>query len=70
MQRDSRIFVAGHRGLAGSAVARAEKSYPAEFIYQNLAIQTKVIDKAKRAGVRGASKASGVVDSSLELSTS
>jgi GDP-L-fucose synthase len=101
MQRDSRIFIAGHRGLAGSAIARAlqgrgygnlilktrsevdltdraavralfererpeyvflaaakaggilvNRSYPAEFIYQNLAIQTNVIDESKRAGVK------------------
>lgn len=100
MQRDSRIYVAGHRGLAGSAIARvlsgrgcqrlilrtreeldltdraavrgffgserpqyvflaaaraggilANKNYPAEFIYQNLAIQTNVIDEARRSGI-------------------
>jgi len=100
MQRESRVYVAGHRGLAGSAIARAlssrgyerlifrtraeldltdraavreffgrekpqhvflaaaraggilaNKSYPAEFIYQNLAIQTNVIDEARRSGV-------------------
>jgi GDP-L-fucose synthase len=101
MQRDSRIYVAGHRGLAGSAIARAlaargyrsivlrmhheleltdraavkafferenpeyvflaaakaggilaNKTLPAEFIYQNLAIQTNVIDLAWRSGVK------------------
>ena len=95
----SKIYVAGHRGLAGSALVRelkrkgygnlvtrthaeldltdalavrkffgAEKpdvvflaaakvggifanaSYPADFIYQNLAIQTNVIEEARRAG--------------------
>jgi GDP-L-fucose synthase len=98
---DSRIFVAGHRGLAGSAIVRAlqrhgyrhlltrthaeldladphavraffaaekpdavflaaakvggihaNNTYPADFIGQNLAIQTSVIDAAWRAGVR------------------
>jgi GDP-L-fucose synthase len=101
MKPDSRIYVAGHRGLAGSALVRrlqakgyrniltrthaeldlidahavqrffaAEKpdvvflaaakvggilandSYPADFIYQNLAIQTNVIQEAYKAGVR------------------
>jgi GDP-L-fucose synthase len=100
MHRDSRIYVAGHRGLAGSAIARmlssrgyqrlilrtraeldltdrtavrdffkrekpqhvflaaakaggilANKTYPADFIYQNLAIQTNVIDEARHSGV-------------------
>jgi GDP-L-fucose synthase len=99
MKRASKIYVAGHRGLAGSALARelkrkgyenlvtrthaeldltdapavrdffqrerpevvflaaakvggilANASYPADFIYQNLAIQTNVIDEARRAG--------------------
>lgn len=101
MNRESRIFVAGHRGLAGSAIVRrlmelgysnlvmrthaelelvdraavdgffsserpdavilaaakvggilANSSYPADFLYQNLAIQTNVIDAAYRSGVR------------------
>ena len=92
MQRDSRIYVAGHRGLVGSALMRkleeggysnlitrtraelnltsrdevrqffmqekpeyvflaaakvggihANNTYPADFIYQNLVIQTNVI---------------------------
>ena len=100
MQPQSRIYVAGHRGLAGSAITRAlkgkgygnlllrpraeldltdrgavraffererpeyvflaaaraggilaNKSFPAEFIYQNLAIQTNVIDEARRSSV-------------------
>ena len=100
MNRTSRIYVAGHRGLAGSALVRelerkgygnvvtrthaeldltdaaavraffqkerpevvflaaakvggilANASYPADFIYQNLAIQTNVIEEARRAGV-------------------
>ena len=94
------IFVAGHRGLVGSAICRrlqkdsaavvtasrdqvdlksrsavdaffasneieqvylaaakvggihANDTYPAEFIYENLAIQTNVIDAAWRAGVK------------------
>ncbi|MDE1947004.1 MAG: GDP-L-fucose synthase [Burkholderiales bacterium] len=101
MQSDSRIHVAGHRGLVGSAIVRrlqaaghtnlllrthaeldlgdaratrefyererpeyvflaaakvggivANNRYPAEFIHDNLAIQTSVIDAAWRAGVR------------------
>ena len=101
MTPESRVFVAGHRGLAGSALLRrleakgyrnlvtrshaeldlidaravreffaeekpqavflaaakvggilANDSYPADFIYQNLAIQTNVIEEARRAGVR------------------
>ena len=94
-----RVWVAGHRGMVGSAVARrlakedvetlfversqldltrqsqvdewlhamrpdviviaaakvggifANSSYPADFIYQNLAIETNIIDGAHRAGV-------------------
>jgi GDP-L-fucose synthase len=98
---DARIYVAGHRGLAGSALARqlrahgctnlivrahgeldltdqvavrnffqrerpeyvfvaagkvggimANNTYPAEFIAENLAIQTNVIHEAWRVGVR------------------
>ena len=101
MQPDSRIYVAGHRGLAGSAIQRqltarghrniiarthveldltdahavrrffesehpeyvflaaakvggilANDTYPAEFIRQNLAIQTNVIHEAWRVGVK------------------
>ncbi|HWA38094.1 MAG TPA: GDP-L-fucose synthase [Burkholderiales bacterium] len=101
MRPDSRIYVAGHRGLAGSAIVRrleaqgyrnllkrthaeldlidaaavnaffarekpqvvllaaakvggilANDTYPADFIYQNLAIQTNVIEAAFRAGVQ------------------
>jgi len=97
----AKIYVAGHRGLAGSALVRrleaagyrilikrsraeldltdqvsvrkffqtekpeyvflaaakvggivANKSYPAEFIQQNIAIQSNVIDEAWKAGVR------------------
>src|SRR3954471_4333279 len=100
MSPDSKIYVAGHRGLAGSAILRrlaargyrnivtrthaeldlvdqpavrkffrqekpdivflaagkvggilANNTYPAEFIQQNLAIETNVIDEAYRAGV-------------------
>ncbi len=100
MKFDSTIFVAGHRGLVGSAIVRrlesagftnlilrthaqvdlrnqsqtqrffeaeqpeyvflaaakvggilANSSYPAEFIHDNLAIQTNVIDAAYRNGV-------------------
>src|SRR5438093_1606150 len=100
MDKTSRIFVAGHRGLVGSAIRRrlgqegygnlilrtpneldlrdaaavrgffnqerpeyvflaaakvggilANSSRPAEFIYDNLAIQTNVIDAAYRSGV-------------------
>jgi GDP-L-fucose synthase len=98
---DTRIHVAGHRGLAGSALVRAltargyrnlivrthaevdledaravralyaaekpdvvvlaaarvggilaNETYPADFIRQNLALQTAVIDEAHRAGVQ------------------
>jgi GDP-L-fucose synthase len=101
MERDARIFVAGHRGLVGSAILRrleclgytnlllktlaevdlrrqsdveslfaaerpayvflaaakvggilANSAYPAELIYDNLAIQTNVIDAAHRFGTR------------------
>jgi GDP-L-fucose synthase len=101
IERDSRIFVAGHRGLVGSAIVRAlERAghhnvltiprqhldlrdqsgvrdwfareqpefvfvasakvggihandvYPAEFLYDNLAIQNNVIDAAYRNGVQ------------------
>src|SRR5262245_54433907 len=100
METTSRIFVAGHRGLVGSAICRrlrmhgyghvitrtreeldlrdsaavrslfaaeqpeyvflaaarvggilANSSRPAEFIHDNLAIQTNVIDAAYRSGV-------------------
>jgi GDP-L-fucose synthase len=101
MERDARIFVAGHKGLVGGAVVRrlaaggfenlvlrdhgaldladpaaveaffadtaidyvflcaakvggilANKTYPADFIRENLRIQTNVIDGAWRHGVR------------------
>ncbi|GIW56594.1 MAG: GDP-L-fucose synthase [Nitrospiraceae bacterium] len=101
MDRDSRIYVAGHRGLVGSAIVRAlraagyrnvltrtrqeldltnqaavyrffdeerphyvflaaakvggilaNSTYPADFIRENLLIQTNVIDAAYRSGVR------------------
>jgi GDP-L-fucose synthase len=85
---DDRIFVAGHRGMAGSAICRAlqgagyhqiltasraeldllnplvvlaaamvggiaaNNSYPADFLLDNLKIQTNVIETAWRAGVK------------------
>ena len=101
MQHDSRIYVAGHRGLVGSALVRqlsakgyrnllvrthaeldltdqsavrnffaqekpeyvflaaarvggihANNTFPAEFIHQNLAIQTNVIHESWRSGVK------------------
>ncbi|MDP1633554.1 MAG: GDP-L-fucose synthase [Gallionellaceae bacterium] len=101
MNKDSKVFVAGHRGLVGSALMRqlearghtnlitrthaeldlteqaavrdffeqekpeyvllaaakvggihANNTYPAEFIRQNLAIQTNVIHEAWRSGVK------------------
>ena len=101
METDSRIYVAGHRGLAGSAIGRrlhsggytnlvirtheeldltnqiatqtffkseqpeyvflaaaklggilANETHPAEFIHQNLAIQTNIMHEAWRAGVK------------------
>jgi GDP-L-fucose synthase len=100
MKPESKIYVAGHRGLAGSALVRqlerkgygnllvrtraeldltdaalvgeffarekpqvvflaaakvggilANQTYPADFIYQNLAIQANVIQAARRTGV-------------------
>src|SRR5260221_13104755 len=102
MSPDSKIYIAGHRGLAGSAIVRrlrargyrnivmrshaeldliekdqvrqflrrekpeivllaagkvggivANNSYPAEFIYQNLAIEANVVDEASRPAVHG-----------------
>lgn len=101
MSPDSKIYVAGHRGLAGSAIVRrlrakgyanivmrsraeldltdaasvrtffrlekpevvflaagmvggilANNTYPAQFIYENLAIEANVIDSAYRAGAK------------------
>jgi GDP-L-fucose synthase len=101
MRKNSKIFVAGHSGLVGSAICRclrdhgytniiarthieldlqcqadveaffeaqtpehvflaaasvggilANSTYPAEFIYQNLAIQTNVIHASWKAGVK------------------
>ena len=101
MGSDSKIFVAGHKGLVGSAIVRhleaegftnivtadrrqvdltnlnavrmffmleqpeyvflaaakvggilANRDYPAEFIYDNLMIQTNIIDAAYRNGVK------------------
>ena len=101
MTPESRVYVAGHRGLAGSALLRrlqakgyrnlvvrthaeleltdqravraffeaerpdvvflaaakvggilANNTYPADFIAQNLAIQTNVMEEARRAGVK------------------
>jgi GDP-L-fucose synthase len=101
MEKDAKIYVAGHRGLVGSAIMRclaaggydnvvtrthaeldltsqaavrdffeqerpeyvflaaakvggilANNTYPAEFIHQNLAIQTNVIHESWRAGVK------------------
>jgi GDP-L-fucose synthase len=101
VQRSDKVYVAGHRGLAGSALVRrlraagfenlvlrthaeldlidqgavrrffeqerpdhvliaaarvggilANNSYPAEFAYNNLAIQTNVIHQAWKAGVK------------------
>jgi GDP-L-fucose synthase len=101
MEKDSRIFVAGHRGLVGSAIRRglerrgysnlllrthsdldladreavrtffqhqrpeyvflaaakvggilANDTYPADFIHDNLEIQTNVIDASYRSGVK------------------
>jgi len=101
MDKDAKIYVAGHRGLVGSALMRrlaacghtnfltrshaaldlidqraveaffgehkpeyvflaaarvggiyANNTYPAEFIYQNLAVQVNVLEAAHRHGVR------------------
>ncbi len=101
MRPESRIYVAGHRGLVGSAIVRrleqagyrniivrthvqadltdqpavsrlfeserpeyvflaaakvggilANNTYPADFIFQNLAIQTNIIHESYRAGVK------------------
>jgi GDP-L-fucose synthase len=102
MEKTSKIYIAGHRGLVGSAILRrlqsenytnlitrthkeldlirqtdvedfftkehpeyvflaaakvggiwANKTYPADFIYNNLAIQTNVIHAAWKTGVKG-----------------
>jgi GDP-L-fucose synthase len=101
MKRDAKIYVAGHRGMVGSAIVRklqeyeytnlvlrdhavldltdakatqrffdearpdyvfvaaarvggvlANSTFPADFLFQNLAIQTNVIQSAYRAGVK------------------
>ncbi|MBP6931165.1 MAG: NAD-dependent epimerase/dehydratase family protein, partial [Candidatus Pacebacteria bacterium] len=101
MQKDSKIYVAGHRGLAGSAILRAlqtggytniitrtrselditsdskvkeffdtekpeyvflaaakvggigdNNAHPADFIFDNLKIQTNIIDSSYRSGVK------------------
>jgi GDP-L-fucose synthase len=101
MLKDSRIYIAGHRGLVGSAIVRrlqaqgygnlivrthgeldlmehaavskffederpeyvflaaakvggilANDTYPADFIYQNLAIQNNVIEESRRARIK------------------
>src|SRR5580698_5909349 len=72
MHPDSRIYIAGHRGLVGSAIHRellkqgyyvilaaakvggilANNSYPADFIRDNLVIQTNVIESSRNAGVK------------------
>jgi len=101
MNKNSKIFVAGHRGLVGSAIVRllqkkgygnlvlrthkeldlldqkavakffateqpeyvflaaakvggivANNTYPAEFIYQNLTIETNIIENARKSGVK------------------
>lgn len=101
MNNDAKIYVAGHRGLAGSALVRrleaagyrriitrthqeldledqhqvraffesekpeyvflaaakvggilANSTFPADFIYQNILIQTHVLDESHRAGVK------------------
>lgn len=101
MQKDSKIYVAGHMGLVGSALMRAlqkdgytniivytreeldltrqidveqffikekpeyvflaaakvggilaNNTYPADFIYQNLVIETNIIEGARKSGVR------------------
>ncbi len=101
MKKNSKIYIAGHKGLVGSALVRAlevqgfsnlvrktrneldllkqtqvtsffkkekpeyvflaaakvggilaNKTYPAEFIYENLTVQTNVIDAAHQSGVK------------------
>ena len=101
MEKDSKIYIAGHTGLVGSALVRkfesegysnritrshseldltrqtdvealfeserpeyvllaaakvggiwANKTYPAEFIYSNIAIQTNVIHASWKTGVK------------------
>ena len=59
-----RIFIAGHRGMVGAGIVRrvviaaakvggiyANDKYPAEFIYENLVIETNLIEAAFREGV-------------------
>src|SRR5580698_10458736 len=72
MHPDSRIYIAGHRGLVGSAIHRellkqgyyvilaaakvggilANNTYPADFIRDNLIIQTNIIESSRNAGVK------------------
>src|SRR5580698_7697890 len=71
MHPDSRIYIAGHRGLVGSAIHRellkqgyyvilaaakvggilANNTYPADFIRDNLIIQTNIIEASYKANV-------------------
>ena len=49
MKKDGKIYIAGHRGMVGSALVRElntqgyNNTYPAEFIYDNLMIEANVI---------------------------
>jgi len=68
MEKNSKIYVAGHRGMVGSAIVRkpeyvflaaakvggivANSTYGADFIYNNLIIQTNVINAAHTNGVK------------------
>ena len=48
--KDSRIYVAGHRGLVGSAIVRALKSRG----YENLVVRTHgELDLTEQSAVRG-----------------
>src|SRR5215471_17389103 len=68
--RNKKVWVAGHRGLVGSALVRrlqredceiltaprvggiyANDTRPAEFIYDNLMIQSNVVEACWRSGV-------------------
>ena len=62
MLKDSKIYIAGHRGLVGSAIIEnlkskvggiiANNTYRADFIYENLMIQNNIIHQSYVNGVK------------------